>query len=97
MNQMKRKKWGPNNIEWRNIIRDGWESINTEQKLTLVGLLIGIVMVVYAFESKYGLYIGVSGYILTMFCSIGYALFRYFPILKKSKQRIPQKTIKDYI
>ncbi len=96
-NQMKRKKWDPNNIEWRSIIIDGWKSINTEQKLSLVGLLIGIFMVVYAFESKYGLYIAISGYILAMFCSIGYALFQYFPILKKSKQRIPQKVLKDYI
>jgi hypothetical protein len=93
---MKRKKCNPD-IEWRNIIRGRWKSINTEQKFSLIGILIGIFMVVYAFESKYGLYIGLSGYILTMFCSVSYELLKYFPILKKSKQRIPQKTLKDYI
>jgi hypothetical protein len=80
-----------------NLVRDGWKSINTEQKLLMAGIVIGMVMVTYAFNSNYGLYIGVSGYILTMFCSVCYGLFRYFPILKKSKQRIPQKTINDYV
>ncbi len=80
-----------------NFVRDGWKSINTEQKICLTGIVIGMAMVVCAFYSKYGLYIAVSGYVLTMFCSVGYGLFRYFPMFTKSKQKIPQKTISDYI
>ncbi len=82
------------------LIRDGWKSINTEQKICLTGIVIGMIMIVYAFlyafHSRYGLYICVSGYVLTMFCSVGYGLFKYFPILRWSKQKIPQKTISDY-
>lgn len=80
-----------------NLVRNGWKSINTEQKICLAGIVIGMVMVVYAFDSKYGVYIGVSGYVLTMFCSVGYGLSKYFPILRGSKQKIPQKTISDYV
>jgi hypothetical protein len=89
-----------------NLVRYGWKSINTEQRLSMAGIVqrlsmagivIGMVMIVYAFHSNYGLYIGVSGYVLTLFCSVGYGLFKYFPILKRSKQKIPQKTINDYV
>ena len=80
-----------------NLVRDGWKSINTEQKICLAGIVIGMVMVASAFYSKYGLYMAVSGYTLAMFCSVGYGLFKYFPILTKSKQRIQQKTINDHI
>jgi len=80
-----------------NLVRDGWKSINTEQKICMTGIVIGMIMITYAFHSKYGLYIAVSGYILTTFCSVGYGLFKYFPMFTKSKQKIPQKTISDYV
>lgn len=79
------------------LVRDGWKSINTEQKICLAGIVIGMVMIAYAFYSEYALYMAVSGYALSIFCSVGYGLFKYFPVIKKSRQRIPQKTISDYI
>lgn len=84
-----------------NLVRDGWKSINTEQRICLAGIVIGMIMIVYtflyAFHSRHGLYIRVSGYVMTMFCSVGYGLFKYFPMFTKSKQKIPQKTISDYV
>jgi hypothetical protein len=84
-----------------NLVRDGWKSINIEQKLSLAGIVIGMIIIdyafCYAFHNKYGWIIAAFGYTLAMFCSLGYALFKYFPILKQSKQRIPQKTISDYV
>lgn len=35
-----------------NLIRDGWKSINTEQKICLAGIVIGMVMVANAFYSQ---------------------------------------------
>ena len=81
-----------------NLIKDGWKSINTEQKLSMLGIAIGMFMTVYAFSiDKYGMYVGVSGYALTMICSVGYGLFKYFPILRRSKQKIQQKILSDYV
>ena len=82
-----------------SLVRYGWKSINIEQKLSMVGIAIGMFMIVYAFsfDDKYRMYVGISGYILAMFCSVTYGLFKYFPVLRQSKQRVPQKTISDFV
>jgi hypothetical protein len=84
-----------------NMVRVGWGSINIEQKLSLAGIMTGIIMIYYvfcyAFDSKYGLYIAISGYTLAMFCILGYSLFKYFPVFDRSKRKIPQRTINYYV
>lgn len=83
-----------------NLVRNGWRGINTEQKLSIAGMVTGMIMIYYAFlyvyPGKYAFYIAASGYILAMFCILCYSLFKYFPIFERSKQKIPQKTISDY-
>ena len=70
-----------------NLVRDGLKSINTEQKICLTGMAIGMFMTVYAFSiDKYKMYVWISGYALAMLCSICYGLFKYFPILRRSKR-----------
>ena len=50
-------------------------------------MAIDMFMTVYAFSiDKYRMYVEVSGYVLVMFYSIGYGLFKYFPIIRSSKR-----------
>ena len=65
-------------------IKEGDVKMNNKQKVSLVGFIIGLIMIFYwgIYDNKFAL---MAGFTISLVCSFLYSIFEYFPDKKVIK------------